>query len=57
VGDKKPGRHVEEAGHEQGRGSMPTGGRRPTGSGPKLAGTGDVRHARAVGRTEGVGRG
>jgi hypothetical protein len=56
VGVGEPGRRVEEAGHEQG-GSLSTDGRRPTGSGPRLVGAGDVRCARAADRTEGEGRG
>jgi hypothetical protein len=37
-------------------GSLPTGERRPAGSGPKPAGACDVHHARATGRTGGEGR-
>jgi hypothetical protein len=54
VGVGRRGRRVEEAGHEQG-GSLPTGERRPAGSGLKPADTCDVRRARAAGRTEGEG--
>jgi hypothetical protein len=56
VGVGEPGRRVEEAGHEQG-GSLPTSRRRMTGSGPRPAGAGDLRRARAAGRTEGEGTG
>jgi hypothetical protein len=44
-------------GTSKGGGSLPIGGRRPTGSGPRPAGVGDVRRARAASRIEGEGRG
>jgi hypothetical protein len=53
----EPGRHMEEAGHEQGGGSLPTCGRRPACSGLRPTGAGDVHRACAAGRTEGDGRG
>jgi hypothetical protein len=56
VGVERRGRRVEEAGHEQGEGSLPTGEWRPPGSDPKPAGAHDVRRARAAGRIEGEGR-
>jgi hypothetical protein len=42
--------------HEQ-CGSLPTGKRRPAGSGPKPMGARDMRRARTAGRIEGEGRG
>jgi hypothetical protein len=57
VGVGKPGRHVEEAGHKQGGGSLPIGRRRPAGSSPRPAGTGDVRRVRTAGQIDGEGRG
>jgi hypothetical protein len=42
-------------GTSRGRGSLPTGEWRLAGSGLKLAGTGNMRHAHAAGRIEGRG--
>jgi hypothetical protein len=46
VGVERRGRRAEEAGHEQGEGSLPTGEWRPPGSDPKPAGAHDMRRAR-----------
>jgi hypothetical protein len=56
VGVGEPGRHVEEAGHEQG-GGVPADRWVVPDSGPRPAGAGDVRRARAASRIEGEGRG
>jgi hypothetical protein len=57
VGVGRRGRRVEEAGHEQEGGSLPTGERRSTGNGPKSAGARAVRtlptEQRGKGETDG----